>query len=126
MIRVHCTREGLVGRRTATGHLIQQDSWFVALPSTKALGRIVRLYLNENDHRGLTAPVLDVGPWNEHDEDYVFNGQRPMAESGLDERGRATNGSGIDLSDAVFHALGLSNNGDIEWEFVDPLSVGPA
>lgn len=123
MIRVLATREGLIGKRTASGHLIQHDSWFVALPCKQAIGRVVRLYLNENDTRGLTAPVLDIGPWNEDDGAYVFRGERPAAETGVDTRGRVTNHAGIDLSDAVFFALGLRDNKEIEWEFIEDVGV---
>jgi hypothetical protein len=66
------------------------------------------------------ACVLDVGPWNEHDDDYVFGGQRPAAERGTDTRGRLTNGAGIDLSEAVWRALGMLDNATVSWEFVDP------
>lgn len=129
MKRVLATREGLVGKKTATGHLIQADSWFVALPSTKALRRVVRLRL---DVQGatlgdgsplaseiyLTAPVLDVGPWNEHDDAYVFGDARPQAESGISVSGHGTNKAGIDLSDAVFKALGLKDNTFVWWELI--------
>jgi len=114
---VRCTREGRVGHVTATGHVIQKDSWFVALPATKALDRIIRLR-RAGTEAFFTAPVLDVGPWNTHDEAYVFGSARPQAESGVDDTGRQTNGSGIDLSDLVFKSIGMPDNGMVEWEFV--------
>ncbi len=61
---------------------------------------------------------LDVGPWNEHDDAYVWQGQRPAAERGIDTRGRTTNGAGIDLSEAVWRRLDLADNTDVEWSFV--------
>lgn len=117
MQRVKSTREGLVGKPTASGYVIDTVVSFVALPATKALHRFVRL---SNPANGLStyAQVLDVGPWNERDEAYVFGGQRPQAESGRDEFGRATNHAGIDLGEAVYRALGMSGNSEIDWEFL--------
>ena len=48
----------------------------------------------------------------------MFYGSRPQAESGRDESGRETNYAGIDLSEAVWNALGMRDNGQIEWEFL--------
>ena len=60
-VRLWATREGLIGRTTAAGHLISENDHFVALPSRKALNRSVIV-----SYRGksVTAPVLDIGPWN--------------------------------------------------------------
>ena len=112
---VKATREGLPGQITASGYKIDSYVPFVALPSTHALGKAVRVTHGE---RSCIAIVLDVGPWNEHDDSYVFGGQRPQAESGRDTFGRVTNGAGIDLSDKVWALLGMTDNGDVEWEFV--------
>ncbi len=90
---------------------------FVALPSVKALGKFVRL-TNPANHKTALACVLDVGPWNETDDAYVLNGQRPQAETGTDTRGRSTNGAGIDLGERIWHALGMTDNSDIQWEFI--------
>src|SRR5438105_12271229 len=63
-VRLWATREGLVGRTTAGGHLITADDHFVALPSRKALGKnVVVTYRGKS----ITAPVLDIGPWNRDD-----------------------------------------------------------
>jgi len=48
----------------------------------------------------------------------VILGKRPQAESGTDTRGRKTNGAGIDLGEAVWAALGETDNSEVEWEFV--------
>lgn len=117
MIRVKATREGLVGGKTSSGYVIDRVVPFVALPSTRALQRFVRLRNPTTNHTCL-AVVLDVGPWNEHDDAYVFGGARPAAESGRDTRGRATNSAGIDLGEAVWLALGMTDNTDVEWEFL--------
>lgn len=118
MIKVKATREGIIGGRTATGYIIDRVVPFVALPCTKALYRFVHVR-NPKTGKATLAIVLDVGPWNEHDENYVLRGARPAAESGKDTRGRFTNGAGIDLSEHVYAAIGMTDNGDVEWYFVD-------
>lgn len=115
MITVKATREGLLGGRTASGFIVDDVVPFVALPSFNALGRFVKISAN-----GLStyAIVLDVGPWNEHDDDYVFNHARPAAESRVDTRGRETNSAGIDLGEKVWHALKMIDNSEVSWEFI--------
>jgi hypothetical protein len=119
MITVKATREGLLGGKTASGFVIDTVVPFVALPSVKALGSFVRVTNPRNGQTAL-AIVLDVGPWNEHDDAYVFgNGAvRPAAESGLDTRGRVTNAAGIDLGERVWHQLGMTDNAQVAWEFL--------
>jgi hypothetical protein len=117
MKRVKATREGLVGGKTASGYVIDTIVPFVALPSTKAIGRFVHVR-NPRTGKSTLAVVLDVGPWNEHDTDYVFGDARPAAESGKDTRNRDTNHAGIDLSEKVWKALGMTGNEPVEWEFV--------
>lgn len=115
VITVKATREGLVGGKTASGYVIDTVVPFVALPDTRALGKFVRV---SNGEKSTIAIVLDVGPWNEHDSEYVFGGERPQAESGVDTRGRVTNGAGIDLGEKVWKALGMMDNGSVDWEFI--------
>lgn len=115
--RVKATREGLVGRRTASGYVIDTVVPFVALPASKALHTFVRV-TNPANGRATIAIVLDVGPWNEADTDYVFGLARPAAERGVDDRGRATNGAGIDLGECVWRALDMRGNTDVEWVFL--------
>jgi len=117
-VRVKATREGRIGKPTASGYTVDRFVPFVALPSTRALRRFVRLS-NPASGRSCLAIVLDVGPWNEHDEAYVFTKVRPAAESGVDERGRETNRAGIDLSERVWIELAMRDNGDVEWEFIE-------
>lgn len=118
MIKVTATREGLLRSKTASGYIIDPFVPFVALPSVKALRRIVRV-TNPLNNNSILAIVLDVGPWNIHDDAYVLLGHRPQAESGYDTTGRKTNGSGIDLGEYVWHYLGMEDNTEVEWEFVD-------
>jgi hypothetical protein len=114
---VKATREGLVGGKTASGYVIDTVVPFVALPSTKALGKFVHVR-NPRTMKSTMAVVLDVGPWNEHDDPYVFGDARPAAEVGQDTRGRVTNHAGIDLSEKVWRVLGMNGNEPVEWEFV--------
>ena len=119
-MRVKATREGLVGDETSSGWHIDTVRMFVALPARKALFRWVNI---KNPLNGKTcrAEVLDVGPFNINDNGYVFGGLRPLSESGshVDETGKTvmgvTNGSGIDLGEAVWLALGMLDNTQVDW-----------
>jgi hypothetical protein len=117
VITVKATREGLVGGKTASGYVIDTVVPFVALPSTHALGKFVRV-TNPITGKSTMAIVLDVGPWNTHDDAYVLQGERPKAETATDEFGRSPNGAGIDLGEKVWHALGMMDNTNVTWEFV--------
>lgn len=133
MITVKATREGLVHHATSIGWRVNTIVPFVALPSRAAL----RLWVNlRNPANGKTcrALVLDVGPWNTDDDAYVFQpatmftphrigvnrgGIRPQVEtSPTDKTGRHDNNAGIDLGEAVWRALGMTDNADISWDFV--------
>lgn len=132
MITVKATREGLIGGKTASGYIIDTIVRFCALPTPHALGRDVRI-TNPLTGKTCLAQVLDVGPWNIKDDAYVFQlgtepdsgledivdkDSRPQAETGMDLYGRKTNGAGIDLSESVWKALGMLDNGLVSWEFV--------
>ena len=117
MMTVKATREGLLGGTTASGYVVDRVIPFVALPAGRALHRFVRLR-NPANGRTTLAIVLDIGPWNEQDDQYVFRGARPAAESGIDARGRPTNHAGIDLGERVWKMLGMTDNGPVEWEFL--------
>lgn len=114
---IKATREGLLNAKTASGYFIDKIVPFVALPCTKALGMFVRV-TNPKNGKTAMAVVLDVGPWNEHDDAYVFGGARPMAETGKDAFGRTTNKAGIDLGEKVWRELGMTDNTEVNWEFV--------
>lgn len=116
-MRVKATREGLVGHKTSSGYVIDKVVPFVALPSKKALGSFVRV-TNPASGASTLAVVLDVGPWNTHDDDYVFAGSRPAAEANQSVSGKGTNSAGIDLGERVWNALGMTDNTDVDWEFV--------
>lgn len=145
--QIFATREGLVGRTTANGHVIRAHDRFVALPSRRALNAKgahqfqVRL---RNGSRTATVPVWDIGPWNIRDDYWSESSNReswrslprglPQAQAayleghngGKDGFGRKVlNPAGIDLSDAVFwNDLGMRDNGWITVEYLwDPTIV---
>lgn len=138
--KVFATREGLVGKTTSNGHVIQPGDHFVALPSPRALNANdgTRDYqvkvCNPGNGRCETAPVWDVGPWNTHDDYWNPSDQReqwkdlpqgkPEAQAanqdgyngGKDEFGRTVaSPAGIDLADGTFtDGLGLGDNGWVD------------
>jgi len=120
--KVMATREGLVGKRTACGHLIKAEDQFVALPSRKALRRTVEV---RYDNRVIRCPVLDVGPHSTKDP-YWETDTRPLSESGKRipaKWGRAKNKAGIDLSDGLWDAFGITRGTgivEVQWRFVEP------
>jgi hypothetical protein len=125
-LRLWATREGLVGRTTAGGHLITPNDHFVALPSRKALNRTVIVAYHG---KTVTAPVLDIGPWNRDEawwEPGAARGQfadlpRFVPEvwaayengynGGHDANGRyVTFPAMIDLADGVYTDLGMQRS----------------
>ena len=111
---VFATREGMIGSMTSTRTIIGANDRFVALPDRRALGRDVEVrYRN----RVVVVPVLDVGPWNV-DDPYWERDARPASERGRGAYRTPVNPAGIDLSDAVFAELGLSDNDYVDWRFV--------
>src|SRR5262249_8051209 len=70
--RVLATREGDIGKLTASRMRIRAESRFVALPHPHALGRMVEVRYRD---RSIVVPVLDVGPWN-IDDAYWENDDR--------------------------------------------------
>lgn len=149
---VFATREGLVGRTTANGHVIRPRDRFVALPSRRSLsGKGGREFQVRLTHKGksVVAPVWDIGPWNVRDDHWSLSSQRerwrdlpqglPQAQAafqdgyngGKDEFGRQVkNPAGIDLADGIFwNDLQMRDNDWIEvdylWRTADKAS-GPA
>ena len=111
---VLATREGMIGGETSSRTIIRADSMFVALPHPRALGRTVEVRYRD---RAVVVPVLDVGPWN-IDDAYWEHDRRPASERGRGAYRTPVNTAGIDLSDAVFAALGLPDNDIVDWRFV--------
>lgn len=111
---VKATREGLVGDKTASGWIITTCVPAVALPSIAALHLRV-LVTNPLNGKSCPAIVLDVGPHHTGDDEYVWNGARPRAESDP-----GSNGAGIDLSEFVWHALEMTDNTAVDWKWLTP------
>lgn len=110
---VYGTREGLVGRTTASGLVIQESSKFVALPSRSALRREVEVTYGGKTVR---APVLDVGPWVTNDKYWETKGGVPRVV-----KEKMGNQAGIDLSNAVWDELGIPREAGkvkVTWRFV--------
>jgi len=69
------------------------------------------------------APVVDVGPWNTNDPDYVLYGDRPIVEDQYSEGKTAQNGmvpsndAAIDLTPATARAVGVEGKGKVKWRF---------
>jgi hypothetical protein len=142
-VRLWATREGLIGKTTAAGHLVTAGDHFVALPSRKALNRSVSVAYRG---KSVTAPVLDIGPWNRDDawwEPGAARGQFPDLprfvpevwaaydngyNNGRDGNGRfVTFPSMIDLGDGVYADLGLQQADwvDVTLPWVDGPSPPP-
>jgi hypothetical protein len=148
--RVHATRMGMVGGRTANGHRIGVRDRFVSLPSWRSLSSkggseyMVRITYNG---RSAVAPVYDVGPWNVHDnywdeqrerfadlprgwpEDHAafFDGYN----DGWAEKGKVSFPTAIDVGDGVWwDDLGIRGDRALVdvtflWLGSDPLAPPP-
>lgn len=124
--RLRVTRQGMVGGRTANGHIIKPNDFFVSLPSGRALssrdGYEYQVRLSANG-KSVVVPVWDNGPWN-HNDDY-WNENRatykdlpvgwPQDHAAYYEKhngGRAERGyvrfpTAVDIGDGAYWALGL-------------------
>src|SRR5471032_1930383 len=111
---VRATREGRIGGTTASGYVIPANSVlpFVALPSVRALGRVLRV-TNPLNKTNCLCMVMDVGPHNTADDAYVFGAARPLAESQA-----GSNKAGIDLGEKAWALLGMADNTNVEWHFL--------
>jgi hypothetical protein len=139
--RVYATREGLVGGTTSSGHVITPNDHFVALPSFKALNKSVKITYKG---RSATAPVLDIGPWN-NDDDYwnpsdvrIYKGiprgvpQAKAAYESGHNGGKSGLGltvtapGGIDIGDGTYADLGLGNADYVDITFLWLVDDGAA
>jgi hypothetical protein len=97
------------------GQVLNDTDFYIALPDRFEAERpLVKVYCGG---KSAIAEIWDVGPWNTNDP-YWALGSRPAAESGIDEKGRKTNGAGIDLSPALAEALGIDGMGMVDWKFL--------
>jgi N-acetylmuramoyl-L-alanine amidase len=100
------------------GRLLNDTDLYVALPDRIEDERPNVRVINRITGLTAIASIEDVGPWNT-DDPYWETCTRPAAESGTDEKGRETNGAGIDLSPALAATLGIDGMGKVDWDFVD-------
>ena len=142
-VRLWATREGLIGRTTAAGHLIVANDHFVALPSRLALNKQVTVSYHG---KSVTVPVLDIGPWNRDDAWWEPSATRGAFtdlprwvpevwaafdggyNGGRDAIGRyVTFPAMIDLSDGVYADLGLQQADwvDVTLSWLDAPSPPP-
>lgn len=124
---VLCTHEEAQG--LSTGDWLGDKFPGVALPSVNAKGLWIEIVFNG---KWTPARVMDVGPWCEDDDEYVFYNERPRAERFKDQlvainkegrmQDRPSNGSGIDLFPQTAKALGikLGENVTLKWKFIEP------
>jgi hypothetical protein len=136
--KVYGTREGLIGGKTANGHIITSRDHFVALPSGKGLaskgtGEYTVRVCRTDGSKCEYAPVWDIGPWNTQDDYWnpasvrtkfkdlpqgqpeayaAYHNGYNGGKSGLGYK--VQNPAGIDLADGVFwDGLGMSDNGNV-------------
>lgn len=70
-----------------------------------------------------TTGIVDVGPWNIDDPDYVLHDARPLSEGQFKNHTKAQNGqvptndAGIDLTGPVATAVGIKGKGKVKWRF---------
>jgi uncharacterized protein YraI len=149
--RIFAHSLGLVGERTANGHVIQPNDFFVTLPCTCALssrGGHEFQVLVEYKGRSLVLPVWDVGPWNVDDDFWNPPEVRrwkglpqgiPAAQAayfhgyngGKDGWGRPVRSpAAMDIADGAFAALGMTQSDWVTvtflWLVKDPPSPLPA
>lgn len=113
------TREGLVGKPTAYGHIIKPNDHFVALPAHNLKKQPILLVRGKD---AISTKVLDIGPFfgsnSRPDDPYWTTRGRPRTEIEL-----VGNLAGIDLADGTFtqappKGLRLVDNTRIFWRFM--------
>ena len=130
---IRATRMGLVGDRTANGHIIQPNDWFVSLPSFRSLSSLGGSeYMARLSYKGrsVVVPVWEVGPWNIHDDYWNIDRERfndlPVGwpqdhaayfdgyNGGWAEKGRVRFPTAADVGDGAWVALGIPFNDEQE------------
>jgi hypothetical protein len=83
----------------------------------------------EANGRKVVTGVVDVGPWNTDDPNYVLGTARPMAESQFRNGDVAQNGqvptnpAGIDLTEPIANELGISGKGSVRWRYAGEVNI---
>ena len=102
------------------------DDVFVALPASNLKGKWIQFRVLTPGRPKAIVPIGHIGPWNgggwnnKFDDRYWLKKQRPQAESGKDNKGRKTDGAGIQLSPKLWELLGLGKKRKVSlsWHFV--------
>jgi hypothetical protein len=109
------------------GPYLNDTEYYVALPMRINEQPRVKVW-NRATGRSGVGRLMDIGPWCTNDP-YWTTGSRPAAEtsynnktplpadSGTHAGEIAGNPAGIDLSPALFEALGMRDNGPVDWCF---------
>jgi hypothetical protein len=113
------------------GPFLNDTDLYVAVPWTvddeATRQRGVRVY-NRANGKNAVGPIMDKGPWMITDNfvemktrpiaEQCFNNQTPLP-SGPNGGKIPTNPAGIDLSPGMFEALGMTDNGLVDFELVE-------
>lgn len=124
---IRATRMGMVGGRTANGHIIQPKDWFVSLPSFRSLSsKGGSEYMARLSFKGksVVVPVWEVGPWNVRDDYWNVDRERyadlPVGwpqdhaayydgyNNGWAEKGKVRFPTAADVGDGAWVALGIA------------------
>lgn len=119
------------------GKIINGDTELAAALSYHFPGRppAIRVFYQPTGRSVDNIPVRDVGPWNTNDR-YWETSAHPASETQYANRTKAQNGrvptnpAGLDLSPAVWRALGYVGDpqqaqGKVSWDFVDATAAPP-
>lgn len=96
-----------------------------ALPWKFTGARPSVLVINDANGKQVVCQIRDVGPWLIDDDKYVLGDARPVAEPKGSKiprgknKGKTSNGAGLDLTPAAARAIGLSGMGKVSWRFVN-------
>jgi hypothetical protein len=115
------------GMDSAYGGKVNPNRPEVSLPAKVANSKRSVRVISVNSGRSVVCKVNDVGPWNTRDKYWEGSG-RPLAEEQYRNRTPAQNGqvpsndAGIDLTPAVYDALGIAGpvntrQTHVDWEF---------
>ncbi|OQB06138.1 MAG: hypothetical protein BWY19_00438 [bacterium ADurb.Bin212] len=84
---------------------------------------------NPNNGKSVILAVVDSGPCNIKDADYVCGPNRPSVESGVNLGGcedQGSNAAGLDISPTAMKFLGANSSERYNWQFVGGGNLGPA